>query len=187
MAGLAGWVLIALVLIPALFVVAGRNLVRGVLWLGVVLLATAGAYVLLDAPFVAAVQVLLYAGGVVILLIFGVMLTRRHEGLTAQALRGSPFRGILVAAPMFGTLVYATWISRDALPSRPVPPGAGEIAIAEVGRAIVTDYVLAFEVLSVLLLAAMIGAIVIARKRDAGTEEEHPTPRAAATLPKETA
>lgn len=162
MADLPGWILTALVLIPALLVVGSRNLVYGVLWLGVTLLATAAVYVRLQAPFVAAVQVLLYAGGVVILLIFGLMLTRRHETLGVIALKANPLRGIVVAVPLFGTLVAA--ILKSPVPA-PQPFTAG-VPVTSVGRSLLTDYVLAFEVLSVLLLAAMIGAIVIARRKD---------------------
>jgi NADH-quinone oxidoreductase subunit J len=151
-----------MVLVPAIFVVGARNLVHGVLWLGVTLLVTAAVYVRLEAPFVAAVQVLLYAGGVVILVIFGVMLTRRHETLGVIALRGNPIRGLLVAVPLFGTLVAA--IVRT--PSIVSGAGAQAVPVSAIGRALLTDYLFAFEVLSVLLLAGMIGAIVIARKKD---------------------
>ncbi len=159
-----GWMLVALVLVPALCVVLAKNLVHGVLWLGVTLLATAAVYIRLDAAFVASVQILLYAGGVVILLIFGVMLTRRHDGLIVPSLRGSPLRGLAVAVPMFAVMVTAIYRT----PGLTRPPETPTVAVAEVGRALVTDFVLAFEILSVLLLAGMIGAIVIARRRDPG-------------------
>jgi NADH:ubiquinone oxidoreductase subunit 6 (subunit J) len=158
---LAGWGLVALILFPALCVVVAKNVVHGVLWLGVTLLATSAVYVLLQAPFIAAIQVLLYAGGVVILLIFGVMLTRRHESLTVAASRTHPLRGLLVAVPLFGVLVTAILRSPD-----PVAGPRSEMAVAELGRALLTDYVLPFEILSLLLLAGMIGAVVIARKKD---------------------
>lgn len=159
---LPGWILTVLVLVPALFVVGAKNLVHGVLWLGVTLLATAAVYVRLEAPFIAAVQVLLYTGGVVILLIFGVMLTRRHETLGVIAQKGNPVRGLIVAVPLFATMVTAILRSPAIVPAAPSPG----VPVSDLGRMLLTDYVLAFEVLSVLLLAAMIGAIVIARKKD---------------------
>jgi NADH-quinone oxidoreductase subunit J len=152
------------VLAPALFVVLDRNLVHGVLWLGLTLLVTAGLYVQLDAPFVAAVQLLLYAGGVVILLVFGVMLTRHGDGVEVPSQFGSPLRGLLVAVPLFGVMAWAI------LKTPQLDAAAPPLPVATVGRSLMTDFVLAFEVLSVLLLAGMIGAIVIARRRDPGEE-----------------
>jgi NADH-quinone oxidoreductase subunit J len=156
-----GWVVTGVVLASALMVVVSRNLVHGVLWLGVTLLATAGIYVGLNASFVAAIQVLLYAGGVVILLIFGVMLTRRHEGIYVEAKPASPLRGLAVALPLAAAGIWAV-VKSEAL----TPIQGGGVPVNELGRALLTEHVLAFEVLSVLLLAAMVGAIVIARRRD---------------------
>jgi NADH-quinone oxidoreductase subunit J len=163
---LPGLILAALILVPALLVVLGRNLVHSVLWLGATLIATAAVYVRLAAPFVAAVQVLLYAGGVLVLLVFGVMLTRRLEGSFVPASHGSQLRGLAVALPLFAVLAWAIAHSPE-----PGPP-TREVAVAEVGQALFGDFVLAFEVLGVLLLAAMVGAIVIARRRDPGEAGE---------------
>ena len=161
-AQVAEWILSALVLVPALRVVNARNLVHGVLWLGVTLVGTAAVYLQLSAPFVAAIQVLLYAGGVVILLIFGVMLTRRHDGLAVRALHADAWRGIGVAGALFGALTAA--VIRTPRPAPPIAAGAEPLP--SLGQSLLTEHVLAFEVLSLLLLAAMIGAVVIARRRD---------------------
>lgn len=167
-----GFALIAgSVLLSALYVVRSTNLVHAVMWLGVTLAGTAVLYALLDAPFLAGVQVLLYVGGVVTLMIFGVMLTRRHDGLTVPADRGSPGRGALVAAALFGVIAAA--VARSDL-SGPAPAAAAPPADtpasagAAIGPELMTTHLLAFEVLSLLLLAAIIGAIVIARHRDHG-------------------
>ncbi len=151
----------ACVLLSAIFVVGSRDLVHAVLWLGVTLGATAAAYAMLDASFLAAVQVLLYVGGVVTLMIFGVMVTRRHDGIVVSAERTSPGRGAFAAAALFGILAAAT--ARSDLPA-----GAAAVATAGLGESLLTIHVLAFEVLSVLLLAAIVGAVVIARRRDQG-------------------
>jgi NADH-quinone oxidoreductase subunit J len=163
---LSGLLLAALILVPAFLVVGGRNLVHSVLWLGFTLVATAALYVRLAAPFVAAVQLLLYAGGVLVLLVFGVMLTRRVEGSYVPASHGSPLRGLSVALPLFGILAWAIVATPEL-----APPSA-QVTVSDVSQALFTDFVLAFEVLGVLLLAGMVGAIVIARRRDPGQAGE---------------
>ncbi len=155
-------VIAACMLVAALFVVRSQNLVHAVLWLGVVLTGTAALYAMLGATFLAAVQVLLYVGGVVTLMIFGVMLTRRHDGLVVHAERLSAGRGIFAAGALFGILAAA--VEKSSLPAS----GGPDLTPAALGSSLLTTHVLAFEVLSFLLLAAIVGAIVIARKRDPG-------------------
>lgn len=150
-------------LLSATFVVGARNLVHAVLWLAVTLLMTAVLFVTMQAPFVAGIQVLLYAGGVITLMLFGVMLTRRHERVEIEA-ETSPARRVPAAVAATGMFVLlVTALSRT--PELPVHPGAS-VSTDAIGRSFLTGNVLAFEVLSVLLLAAMIGAIVVARRRD---------------------
>ncbi len=144
-----------------LMAVTSRHLVHSVLWLALVLVATAGLYVLLDATFIAAIQVILYAGGVVTLMLFGVMLTEQgsEPGLPNHSHRSVV--GGAFAVVVFG-IIAATIHKAD--------PGQLSLGVAvgarELGRSLLLDHLLAFEALSVLLLAAMIGAIVLARRRD---------------------
>jgi NADH:ubiquinone oxidoreductase subunit 6 (subunit J) len=159
-----GFGIIAVCLLSsALFVVKSKNLVHSVLWLGVVLATTAALYVLLGAPFLAGIQVLLYTGGVITLMLFGVMLTRRHERLMIEN-ETSPRRRIpaaLIAVAFFAAVVLT--IRRQS----GLPEALAESTTSEqIGHSFLTEHLLAFEVLSVLLLAAMIGAIVLARRRD---------------------
>ncbi len=144
-----------------LMAVTSRHLVHSVLWLALVLVATAGLYVLLDASFIAAIQVILYAGGVITLMLFGVMLTEQgvEPGLPNQSHR--KLAGGAVAVAVFGILAAAM---HKADPGQ-LTLGSGAGA-RELGRALLIDHLLAFEALSMLLLAAMIGAIVLARRRD---------------------
>jgi NADH-quinone oxidoreductase subunit J len=152
-------------LLSALFVVGSKNLVHAVLWLAVTLLSTAVLFVTMQAPFVAGIQVLLYAGGVITLMLFGVMLTRRHERVEIDA-ETSPRRRVPAAIAGTGMFIlFATALSRT--PEQPLQPHA-TVDTVDIGRSFLTGNVLAFEVLSVLLLAAMIGAIVVARRRDHG-------------------
>ncbi len=151
-------------------VVRVTNLVHAVLWLGVTLLATAALYASLGASFLAAVQVLVYVGGVVTLMIFGVMIARRHDGIVVPATSAHRVRGGLVAGTFFITLVVAIRATPGL--DAPLADPAPSVSPAELAHVLVGEQLLAFEVLSVLLLGAMVGAIVIARRRDPTGEAE---------------
>jgi NADH-quinone oxidoreductase subunit J len=154
---------IALVILnSALYVVKSTDLVHTVFWLALTLLGTAALFVHLDAEFLAAVQVLLYTGGVVTLMLFGVMLTRRIEGVSVRHESGTKVRAIAAALAVFGAIVSA--IYRDKQTTHAV---ATDLPDTEaLGQLIFQDLVLPFELLSLLLLAAMVGAIALARKVD---------------------
>jgi len=151
-----------LILGGALGTVLSKNLVHSVLWLALVLVATAGLYARLAAGFLAGAQVLLYAGGVITLAIFAVMLSARLEGSAIpneSARRGRALLVSLAVAALFGgVLLQARFSTPNEVPV---------VDAADLGRSFLGEYVLPFEVLSVLLVAAMIGAIVIARREDA--------------------
>lgn len=151
----------AIIVVSALFVVRASNLIHAVLWLGVTLLGTAALYAQLNAPFLAGVQVLTYVGGVVTLMIFGVMVTRRHEGLDAAAQTEGADRGFIFASALFVVLALVTWKSAPVI-ANPAP-GASS---ADLARALLDDYLIGFEVLSLLLLAAIVGAVVLVRRHD---------------------
>jgi NADH-quinone oxidoreductase subunit J len=161
------FVLASVILVGAVRVVAARDLVHAVLWLGVVLVLTAVMFLMLDAPFLAGIQLLLYTGGVITLMLFGVMLTRRHHEIGVEIDSSRRLPAALGSGALF--VAMASAIIRTDLPawssSAPVPA-------IEIGRAFLTDHLVAFEVLSILLLAAMIGAIVLGRQRDFDDEPE---------------
>jgi NADH:ubiquinone oxidoreductase subunit 6 (subunit J) len=159
--------LAALILLGAARVVASRDLVHAVLWLGVVLVLTAVMFLMLGAPFLAGIQLLLYTGGVITLMLFGVMLTRRHREIGVEIDSSRRLPAALGSLALFGAMASA--IFRTDLPAW---PSSAPIPAIEIGRAFLTDHLVAFEVLSVLLLAAMIGAIVLGRQRDFGDEPE---------------
>jgi NADH-quinone oxidoreductase subunit J len=155
----------------AALVVWSRNLFHSALWLVVSLFGVAGLFVLLSAPFLAAIQILVYIGAIAILFIFAVMLTR---SLTSAALSdlftqqwwvGAIAGGALFVAMLFG-VVLPVWGPNGTLPNQ---PASVDVATTrEIGLALVSGngYVLPFEVASVLLTAAMVGAIVIAREEE---------------------
>ncbi|MFI7057108.1 NADH-quinone oxidoreductase subunit J [Streptosporangium canum] len=144
----------------ALLVVTTKQLVHAALWLVVCFGALAGGYLVLTAEFVAWVQVLIYVGAIVALLLFGVMLTRAPIGRTADLdSRNRPAAAVVAVA----TAVVLVTVVIDGFRTAyaPLEPGGG--SAKELGSSIFRNWVLPFEALSVLLLAALIGAIVLSR------------------------
>ena len=153
--------IMALVMIfAALKVVSTNNVVHAALWLVVVLGGVAGQFLLLGAEFVGVTQVLVYIGAVVVLLLFGVMLTKASLGEEADLNMPNRALPAVIAALMFGVMTYALIDTfRDTeLPRESVTNAAA------VSDSIFADYIVPFEAVSVLLLAALIGAVVVARK-----------------------
>ncbi|HET7355567.1 MAG TPA: NADH-quinone oxidoreductase subunit J [Nocardioidaceae bacterium] len=158
------FVLLGLVAVgSAALVVTNTNLVHAALWLVVSLGAVAGVFLLLAAEFVAWVQVLIYVGAVVVLLLFALMLTRAPTGpqpeLSTRRALPAAVVAVLVAA-LLGTTVVAGF-SGATIDLRNGEVGSAEVA----GASLFRTWVLPFEVLSVLLLAALVGAIVLSRLR----------------------
>ncbi|MEZ4226232.1 MAG: NADH-quinone oxidoreductase subunit J [Polyangiaceae bacterium] len=175
MALIAFGIVAACLLASALLVATSKNLVHAVLWLAVTLVATAALYVMLGAEFLAGIQVLLYAGGVITLMLFGVMLTRREQRIMVEN-ETSRRRRPLAAFTSLGLFALLA-LAIIQTPQLPQAPASRVTTTAELGRSILGEHLLAFEVLSVLLLAAMIGAIVLARRHDHGAEPQSPVRR----------
>jgi NADH-quinone oxidoreductase subunit J len=141
-------------------VVTSQQVVHAALWLVVSLAALAGCYVVLTAELVAWVQVLVYVGAVVVLMLFAVMLTRAPigRGLELDGSRiGAAVVGLGTAATLVTLLLQGFGDVRVDLHAQPV--GNGEV----VGAALFRSWVLPFELLSLLLLAALVGAVVLTR------------------------
>ncbi len=169
---LAFGVVSAGLLLSALQVVSAKNLVHTVLWLGITLGLTAVTYVMLYAPFLAAIQLILYTGGVLTLMLFGVMLTQRDAGLEIPNEQHRIPSGVILAVAAFGVLAGAIWKTPE-LPNA----AAAQVSTQAIGASFLTEHVLAFEVLSILLLAAVLGAIVLARRSDPNPLEDKEAPR----------
>ena len=165
--GLLGVVAVA----SALLVVTTHQLVHAALWLVVTLGAVAGCYLLLSAEFVAWVQVLIYVGAVVVLLLFGLMLTKAPIGVSLD-LDGPPLQRAAAAVVAVGLAAVVCVAAAQAFHGEQIELGddAGRGSSASTGTAVFRAWVLPFEVLSVLLLAALVGAIVLSR-RDIGTQD----------------
>ncbi len=155
-------VLSATTVIGSLGVVLLPNIVYSAFLLGGVFLSVAGLYLLLNASFVAAAQILVYVGAVNVLILFAIMLVNKKE--TLAAIPGLLVRRVLsgaVCAGLFALLLRVAFTTPWALPG---PTPVGEEATIRIGEHLFTDYLLPFELASVLLLMAMIGAIVLARR-----------------------
>lgn len=146
--------------IAGVCVVTTKNVVRGALFLVGVLGSIGALFLLMGAEFLGWTQILIYVGAIVVLLLFGIMLTKAPIG-SAAALDNQQ-RGIafLVAASVFGTLTYLIWkaFGDNRLTPRRI------VTTEEIGTSLFERFVLPFEAISVLLLAALVGAIVLARR-----------------------
>jgi len=152
----------AVLLASALAVVLTKNLFHSVLYLALSLTATAGVFLALYAEFLAAVQLLLYAGGVVTIAVFAIVVTERLVGdRMSQTSRYLP-SGVIVAGALLLAVASVIWSVR--LPAAP-PPMLGDVTRA-IGQALLTRFVLPFELLGVLFLAALLGALYFARPED---------------------
>ncbi len=154
--------------VTAAYVVLTRNIVRAAFALVFAFLGIAAQYVFLNADFLAASQMLIYAGGITVLMLFGVMLTHRVEGmeLNLSAMKALP--GVAIAVAFFGVLMSV--IRRTNWNT--VTPVESTGTTEAIGIHIMTDYLLPFEVVSVLLLVILVGAMYLARR----DREQSPAP-----------
>jgi NADH-quinone oxidoreductase subunit J len=154
-------IIAAFMIVGALKVVTSRNVVHAALSLVLVLSGAAAQYLLLAAEFVAVTQVLVYVGAVMVLFLFGVMLTRAKLGRDGD-LNNKGFKlGIPVALLMFGVMA---WVLIDGFEDTKLPQDTGPVPLQALSDNIFGPYLLPFWALSFVLLAAVIGAIVLARK-----------------------
>jgi NADH-quinone oxidoreductase subunit J len=153
-------VIAAVVVIGALMVVTTNNVVRAALYLVAVLAGVGAGFLLLGAEFVGITQILVYVGAIVVLFLFGIMLTRAPIGQDLRLTGSNWVVGIVVAVALAGVLGYSLI---DAFGNEKLPSDTRQTT-AQVGDSIFSTYLVPFEVVSILLLAALVGAIVLARK-----------------------
>ena len=146
----------------ALAVVLSKNLFHAVLWLALALTGTAGVFLLLDAEFLAAVQLLLYAGGVVTVAVFAIVVTERLVGERISQTNRRLAGGAIVSIAVFA-LVVSTFGQRPLATARP----AMTVDLTKtLGEIVLTKFVLPFELLALLMVAALRAAIYFARPAD---------------------
>ncbi len=158
--------------IASVATVTSRNLVHAALFLAVTLTGIGGVFLVLHADFLGLVQLVVYVGAIAVLFLFGLMLTRApigREALDSQN-RGM---GIAISVVLFGVLVALIGQSASEFAAN-APASIEGPAIAEIGTALFRHWVFPFEVLSMLLLAALVGAILLSRRESGESGEETP-------------
>ena len=171
------WVFFASAVVSAAMCVLRRNPVSAAMWLVSTMFALAGIFVILDAPFLAAIQVLVYAGAIMVLFLFVIMLL--NLDITSTDLRGSlSIGGAVDVTGLLAVELGALWaytperLAQELLPAGAtsfpgaIPSGAlsGNVVL-DVARPLFDAYLIPFEATSVLLLAAVVGAVVLAKRR----------------------
>lgn len=164
------YILAAVVVFSAVMVITRPNAVHSALWLVLTFFGVAGLFILQRAEFIAAVQVLVYAGGIMVLFLFVIMLVRieKVEGFirSRRRIAASFILAALMAAAV-GTVIALSGQQADVpVPDSGLPrvPVEGLGNLEAVGMVLLTNYLLAFELVSVLLLVAVIGAMVLCRR-----------------------
>ena len=160
----------AVTLFSAVFVVTSSNLVRSAVALFFTLFGLAGFYVMLYADFVAGAQILIYVGGILVLIIFGVMLTNKMDKPSIANSSQNQIIAAIVSIILFlaqaFVIIKTDWnVSAKPLNSEGLIDKEG--TVETIGAQLMSSYVLPFEIVSVLLLAALIGAATLARKKNA--------------------
>ena len=150
----------ALVIASAFWVVFSPSLIHSAVSLMFTLFGTAGLYVFLYADFVAATQVVIYVGGILVLIIFGVMLTNRIEKSSIASSSKNQFVGgacsLAIFIMLIGVIFNTSWQTGNEYVS--------EGSVSLIGKMLLTEYLLPFEIASILLLAALMGAALLSRK-----------------------
>jgi NADH-quinone oxidoreductase subunit J len=160
------WLLAVGTVVGALMTITRRNPVTAVMSLVFTFFMLAGIYATLDAHFVAVLQILVYAGAIMVLFIFVVMILNREE-VSPISFRGigTRFLGMLAGAYVAWIGATVVWAERTAAvmsgPTQPPPPGYGNVAT--VGSALFRDFVFPFEAISLLLLVAIVGGVIVSR------------------------
>lgn len=150
--GMAVWVLVG-----GFWVVTLKNLFRAALSLGIVLVGVAGLFLVLEAEFLAFVQILVYVGAILTLVIFAIMLTAKNKTPAAEPMSRASFPAAFVSLALFFVLAWATqsWVIAQ-------PKAAQAVTLSQLGQQLITTLVLPFEIISLVFVAAMVGAIALA-------------------------
>ncbi len=164
------WVLASIAIVSAFLCVTRRSPVASALWLVQTMFTLAAMYVLLDAHFIAAIQIMVYAGAIMVLFLFVIMLLNlgREQATDMRGWVGRVVSGVVAAV-----LVFELWIVRRMLPEVALRLPAGEMdrltadrgAVQLVAEPLFQNYLVPFEATAVLLLAATVGAVVIAKRK----------------------
>lgn len=162
-------VLSVLALVSAILVITCRNVVYSAIALIVTLFSVAGVFLLLRAEFLFAVQIILYVGGITVLYLFVIMLVNLDVALRQQRFGRQWLLALLVVALLSGELIYGLSYAARSVAGFDLPPPAAGVEIAgntqAVGKALYQAYMLPVEIASLLLLVAMVGAVLMAKRK----------------------
>lgn len=156
------WILAVTLVLSALMVVLSKNLFHSVLWLALGLVSTAGVFLLLDAEFLASVQVLLYAGGVITVVVFAIVVTEKLVGERLSSVSRRMAIGAMLSTGLLTLLLKA--IGKGDI-NQPMPEATADFT-RWMGISLLTQHVIAFELLAVLLVAGMLAATYFARPEE---------------------
>ncbi len=171
MTQVAFYLISAIIIAGALAMIMSRSLVRSVIWMVVSFVGVGALFVLLEAEFIAAVQILVYAGGIVVLFLFVIMLVNLDELQRMEQLHRQWLPAVLLVCVLLAELGFMMWSgARDTVAPLPDQLDAALRSVRDgnietIGNFLYTDYILPFEMVSMLLLVAMIGAIYLAKKQ----------------------
>ena len=153
--------LIIMIIISAINVVISSQLIYSAVSLLFTLFGVAGLYVFLYADFIAATQVVIYVGGILVLIIFGVMLTNKIENATITSKTHNKIPGVVFSGLLLLLQFYAIFNTKWLVNNNPEK----DSTIMDIGELLLNKYLLPFEVVSILLLAALMGAAMLSRKK----------------------
>jgi len=158
------WFLSALALFSALMVLVSKNPVHSVLWLIVVFFSISGHYILLNAQFLAIVNLIVYAGAIMVLFLFVIMLMNLNNSTEPQKNSLVKLAGVVAGCLLLTVFVSAVRSAQEINDSQALM-NTGDIGLIEnLGKVLFKDYVIPFELSSILFLSAMVGAVVIGKK-----------------------
>ncbi|MCR4418298.1 MAG: NADH-quinone oxidoreductase subunit J [Ignavibacteria bacterium] len=161
------YVFAAIIVVSAFIVVAARNIIYSAFSLLFTFFGVAGIYVLLNADFIAVVQVIIYVGGILVLIIFGVMLTNKITDveIKTESIHIVPATIItgLIGGTLIAVLTKTNWKIAE--------PQNVNKTVMEIGRFVVVHYMILFELAGIILLVALIGSVMIARREKVQTDE----------------
>lgn len=159
------WLLSALSILSAIMMVTSKNPVYSVLWLVCTFFCISGHYILMNAQFLAVVNIIVYAGAIMVLFLFVIMLINfQHTPRATKNIR-MKFMGVLSGGLLLLMLLSVIRTNADVTPGRMVQLKDGDIGLIEnLGKVLFTQYAVPFEICSVLFLSAMVGAVVIGKK-----------------------
>jgi NADH-quinone oxidoreductase subunit J len=154
------YVLAAITVVSAVIVVLNKNVIHSAFSLFFTLFAVSGFYVLLRADFIAITQIMIYVGGILILLLFGVMLTTKVTDLQISAKTLNMIPSIIFSVGIIAILIFIIVSTKWNIKQ----PSMNDETVSQIGKMLLTNYLLPFEIASIVLLVALIGSAMFARR-----------------------